>query len=46
MSTSYPSNRTDAEIIADQKRDQAAIDEAKRKRQEQFQKLQNQLGIE
>ncbi|MEO8618000.1 MAG: hypothetical protein ABI412_01420 [Sphingomicrobium sp.] len=44
--TSYPSNRTDAEIIADQKRDQAAIDEAKRKRQEQFQKLQNQLGIQ
>ncbi len=44
--TSYSADRTDAEIIADQKKDQAAIDEAKRKRQEQFQKLQNQLGIE
>lgn len=44
--TSYSANRTDAEIIADQKKDQAAIEEAKRKRQEQFQQLQNQLGIE
>src|SRR3954470_2106077 len=39
----YPSNRTDAEIIADQKKDQAAKDAALKERQRQFQKLENQL---
>ena len=41
----YPSNRTDAEIVADQKKDQAAKDAAAKERQRQFQKLENQLGM-
>lgn len=41
----YPSNRTDAEIIADQKKDQAAKEAAAKERQRQFQKLENQLGM-
>jgi len=41
----YPSNRTDAEIIADQKKDQAAKDAAIKEKQRQFQKLENQLGM-
>jgi hypothetical protein len=41
----YPSNRTDAQIIADQKKDQAAKDAAIKERQRQFQKLENQLGM-
>ena len=41
----YPSNRTDAQIIADQKKDQAAKDAANKERQRQFQKLENQLGM-
>ena len=43
---SYDSNRTDAEIIADQKRDQAKKDALKAERRRQFQELQNHLGIE
>lgn len=42
----YSSNRTDAEIIAEQKKDQAAYEAAKKERQRQFQKLEKQLGIE
>ena len=42
----YPSNRTDAEIIADQKKDQAARHAAQLEKQRQFQRLENQLGIE
>jgi hypothetical protein len=42
----YPSNRTDAEIKADQKKDQAKRDAAKKETQRQFQKLEKQLGIE
>ncbi|WP_118858140.1 hypothetical protein [Sphingomonas mesophila] len=42
----YPATRTDAEIIADQKRDQAKKDALKAERMRQFQELQNQLGIE
>jgi len=42
----YPSNRTDAEIIADQKKDQAAREAAKKERQREFQKLGKQLGVE
>ena len=42
----WSKNRTDAEIIADQKKDQAARDAAAKERQRQFQKLENQLGIE
>ena len=41
----YSSNRTDAEIIADQKKDQAAKEAAQKERQRQFQKLENQLGM-
>jgi hypothetical protein len=41
----YSSNRTDAEIIADQKKDQAAKEAAVKERQRQFQKLENQLGM-
>ena len=41
----YPSNRTDAEIIADQKKDQAERDAALRERQRQFQNLENQFGM-
>jgi len=41
----YPSNRTDAEIVADQKKDQAKRDALKRAKQRQFQRLENQLGM-
>ena len=41
----YSTNRTDADIIADQKKDQAAKEAAARERQRQFQKLENQLGM-
>ena len=43
---SYGPDRTDADIIADQKERQAARDEAQRARQREFQKLEKQLGIE
>ena len=42
----YTPGRTDAEIIAQQKKDQAAIEARARERQRQFQKLEKQLGIE
>ena len=42
----YSSNRTDAEIIADQKKDQAAREAAQKERQRQFQKLEKRLGID
>ena len=41
----YAPNRTDAQIIADQKKDQAAKEAAIKERQRQFQKLENQLGM-
>ena len=41
----YPSNRTDADIITDQKKDQAEKEAAQLERQKQFQKLENQLGM-
>ena len=41
----YPANRTDAEIIADQKKDQAAKEAAIKERQRQFQKLEHDLGM-
>jgi hypothetical protein len=41
----YPANRTDADIVADQKKDQAAREAAQKERQRQFQKLENQLGM-
>jgi hypothetical protein len=42
----YPSNRTDAEIAADQKKDQAAKEAAQKEQQRQFQKLAKQLGVD
>ena len=42
----WNADRTDAEIIAEQKTHQAERDAARLERQRQFQKLQNQLGIE
>jgi hypothetical protein len=43
---SWSANRTDAEIVAQQKKDQAAREAAIKAKQEQFQKLEEQLGIE
>ncbi len=42
----YASNRTDAEIIADQKKDQAELERRQAESRAKFQKIQNQLGIE
>ena len=41
----YASNRTDAEIIADQKKDQAIKLAAQQERQRQFKKLEHDLGM-
>jgi hypothetical protein len=41
----YPSNRTDTQIVADQKKDQAAKEAAAKERQKQFQKLEKQFGM-
>jgi hypothetical protein len=41
----YASNRTDADIIASQKKDQAAKEAAVKERQRQFQKLENRFGM-
>ena len=41
----YPANRTDAQIIADQKEDMAKKLAAQKERQRQFQKLEKQLGM-
>ena len=41
----WNANRTDAEIIAEQKKDQAEREAAMKARQEQFKKLENQLGL-
>lgn len=41
----YSANRTDAQIIADQKKDQAAKEAAQKEKQRQFQKLQKDLGL-
>jgi hypothetical protein len=42
---SWSLNRTDAEIVADQMKDQAKRDAAKKEKQRQFQKLEKQLGM-
>jgi hypothetical protein len=42
----YPSNRTDAEIIADQKKDQAKKEAAQKKQQEDYQRLAKRLHID
>lgn len=41
----YNGNRTDAEIVTQQKIDQAAKEAALKERQRQFQKLEKQLGM-
>ena len=41
----WRADRTDAEIIAGQKKDQAAKEAAQKERQRQFQKLEKQLGM-
>jgi hypothetical protein len=41
----YSANRTDAEIIADQKTHQAEREARAKERQRQFQKLEKQLGL-
>jgi hypothetical protein len=41
----YPSNRTDAEIIADQKKDMIAKIAAQKEQQRQYQKLEKELGM-
>ena len=43
---SWRADRTDAEIIAQQKKDQATREAALKERQRQFQELENKLGIE
>jgi hypothetical protein len=42
----YPTNRTDAQIAADQKTDQAKKEAAQKEQQRQYQKLAKQLGID
>jgi len=42
----WRADRTDAEIMADQKKHQAAREAAQKEKQRQFQKLEKQLGIE
>jgi hypothetical protein len=41
----YPSNRTDAEIIADQKKDMAERAAFEKEKQRQFQKLEKTFGM-
>lgn len=41
----YPANRTDAQIIADQKKDMALRLAAQQEKQRQFKKLEKQLGM-
>jgi len=41
----YPSNRTDAEIIADQKKDQAKKEAFEKEKRQQFQKLEKKFGM-
>jgi hypothetical protein len=41
----YPSNRTDAQIVADQKKDMAERQAFEKEKQRQFQKLENRLGM-
>ena len=41
----YSPNRTDAQIVADQKKDMAEKAAAKKEKQRQFQQLEKQLGM-
>ena len=42
---SWPANRSDAEILAQQKKDQAAADARAKANQEKFKKLEKTLGM-
>ena len=42
----YSSNRTDAEIIAEQKKEQAAREAGEKEKQRQFQRLEKRLGLD
>src|SRR5688572_1381424 len=42
---SWPANRTDAEILAQQKKDQAEADARAKANQEKFKKLEKKLGM-
>jgi len=42
---SWSANRTDAEIVAEQKKDQAKRDAAAKEKQRQFKELEKQLGM-
>ena len=42
---SWTMNRTDAEIIEQQKKDQAELEAARKERQRQFQALENKFGM-
>ena len=41
----YPANRTDADIVADQKKDQAEKEAWEKEKQKQFQKLEKKFGM-
>ena len=41
----YPANRTDADIVADQKKDQAEKAAWEKEKQKQFQKLEKKFGM-
>src|SRR4030095_290414 len=41
----WNANRSDAEIVAQQKKDQAELEAARKEAQEQFKRLENQLGM-
>jgi hypothetical protein len=41
----WSANRTDAEIIADQKKDQAERDAARKAQQDEYKKLEKRLGM-
>jgi hypothetical protein len=42
----YSSNRTDADIVADQKKDQANKDAIAKEQQRQYKELEKRFGIE
>jgi hypothetical protein len=41
----YPANRSDADIIADQKKEMAAKEAAQKERQRQFRRLEKKFGM-
>lgn len=43
---SWSANRSDAEIVAQQKKDQALLEQARQARRQEYRKLQDQFGIE